>query len=133
MALLTQEAAEAIEWLRLRIPDRFWQDFRNELDDAMRPVLAKFGFDNELSSSFAVAELVADRSPIKASENEMLLTIRATIYTGMGTYAVAVDTGKIYTQNANGSWRKTRLGLREVTARSITKVDGKIEIGKKHL
>lgn len=126
MALLTAEASQAIEWMRQRMPDGIFDMFQAELERAISPVVAKFGFDQELTDAFSVKKLVADREPIIMGDDNRK-TLKVDIYGGSGTYAVTRD-GDVYTKLTSGGWRKSRLTLAEVVSRSITKVSGTIKL-----
>ncbi|EIP9221032.1 hypothetical protein LT875_002479 [Salmonella enterica] len=125
-SLLTVEAAQAIEWMRQRMPDGIFDMFQAELEAAMGPVVAKFGFDKELTDAFRVSKLVADREPLIVGDDGKT-TLRADIYSGGGTYAITRK-GDIYCKMPAGGWRKSRLSKEEVISRSITRVSGTIKV-----
>ncbi|EAB4417347.1 hypothetical protein D7B12_18115 [Salmonella enterica] len=126
MSLLTAEASQAIEWMRQRMPDGIFNTFQSELEQALMPVMSKFGLDHELADAFNVTKLVADREPLMF-ENDGVITLTADIYNGNGTYAVTRD-GVVYSRNQQNKWHKSRLSINEVRARSITKVSGSITL-----
>ncbi|ELK5289448.1 hypothetical protein Q6670_004117 [Salmonella enterica] len=122
MTLLTHEAAEAIEWLRLRIPDRYFDSFRDEMETAMRDVLERYGFDQELVDGFGVKQLLARRIPINPASSPIIgrmTSVRVTMYVGGGRWAVD-DNGKVYEQDLAGVWRASLMTLDEVKANSTT-------------
>ena len=127
MAFLTNEASQAIEWLRQRMPDGIFDMFQEELEAAITPVMERFGFDGELKDAFSVKKLVADREPLIIDAEEGAQSFRADIYSGNGTYAVTRH-GEIYRRGKRGEWCKSRLTLADVIAKSITKVSGTITI-----
>ncbi|EDZ0839876.1 hypothetical protein GJ904_19925 [Salmonella enterica] len=126
-ALLTPEAVEAIKWMRQRMPDGIFEMFQAEMEQAIGPVVAKFGFDKELIDAFSVKKLVADREPLFVDDEDGLTVVKADIYSGSGTYAVTRD-GEIYRKTTNDTWRKSQLSLADVVSRSITRVSGTIKI-----
>ncbi|EPT1451874.1 hypothetical protein ACVOZ6_003462 [Escherichia coli] len=126
-ALLTPEALQAIEWMRQRMPDGIFDLFQEEMEQAIAPVVAKFGFDKELTDAFRVKKLVADREPLFEDEGDGMAVVKADIYCGSGTYAVTRN-GDIYHKSYKDTWRKSKLTLVEVIARSLTKVSGTIKI-----
>ena len=122
MTLLTHEAAEAIEWLRLRIPDRYFENFRHEMEGAMREVLERYGFDQELVDGFGVKQLLARRIPINPASCPTIgkmTSVRVTVYVGGGRWAVDED-GKVYEQDMAGVWHTSLMTLEEVKANSTT-------------
>lgn len=130
MALLTAEASQAIEWIRQRMPDGIFEMFQEELECAMRPVIAKFGMNKELTDAFNVVRLVADREPLIIQDDEKQI-LKADIYSGQGTYAIT-RSGDIFVRDKKGDWRRSRLTVREIIARSITKVSGTIKVSKSY-
>ncbi|EDL8063738.1 hypothetical protein CTA21_16430 [Salmonella enterica] len=126
-ALLTPEALQALEWMRQRMPDGIFDMFQAEMEQAIGPVVAKFGFDKELIDAFRVKKLVADREPLFTDDEDGLTVVKADIYCGSGTYAVTRD-GDIYHKSYKDKWRKSTLTLVEVVSRSITRVSGTIKI-----
>lgn len=126
-ALLTPEALQALEWMRQRMPDGIFDQFQAEMERAIGPVVAKFGFDKELTDAFRVKKLVADREPLFVDEGDGLTVVKADIYCGSGTYAVTRD-GDVYRKTNRDTWRKSPLSLVEVMGRSITRVSGTIKI-----
>lgn len=122
MALLTHEAAEAIEWLRLRIPDRYFDNFRDELEGAMREVLERYGFDQELVDGFAVKRLLARRIPINLPTSPAIgkmEPVRVTLYAGGGRWAVDEEC-HVYEQDMAGMWHLSLMTVEEVRANSTT-------------
>ncbi|EAW2493133.1 hypothetical protein KS527_004464 [Salmonella enterica] len=119
MSLLTPNASEAIDWLFKRIPDRHFDNFRDDMEDAMRAVLQKYGFDQALIDGFNVNKLVADRAPSMSS-------LKVTIYEGKNCYAQATS-GRMFVKK-NGEWTKSTMSLADVKAMSITAIPGIIKI-----
>lgn len=130
MTLLTPEASQAIEWMRQRMPDGIFNMFQSELEAALTPVIAKFGFDKELTDAFHVQKLVADREPLLIPQDNKQ-SLKADIYNGNGTYAITGN-GDVYVHTAKGNWRLSRLSKEEVISRSITRVSGTIKVSKQN-
>lgn len=121
MALLTPEAAQAIEWLRVRIPDRYWDQFRDEMEAAMSGVLKRYGFDKELIEGFDVARLIARRVPLRPAEQpQHFVNVRVTVYTGeLGVLAVD-ETGGVWERQPSGAWIASAFSPVQVKKASTT-------------
>ncbi|ECZ5235272.1 hypothetical protein AH156_19970 [Salmonella enterica subsp. enterica serovar Enteritidis] len=121
MALLTPEAAQAIEWLRVRIPDRHWDQFRDEMETAMSTVLKRYGFDKELVEGFDVARIIARRVPLRPAEQpQQFVNVRVTVYTGeVGVFAVD-EMGGVWERNGEGAWLSCNMSPQQVKKASTT-------------
>ncbi|EFO7976561.1 hypothetical protein HO291_003416 [Salmonella enterica] len=131
MQLLTHEAAEAVHWLTERMPDGIFDRFSDDMETALKEVLTRYGLDHELISGFRVKKLVGERRPLDPAD-QLLVPYQAHIYAGDETYAV-IGSGTVFIKTSKGTWRRTRLKLEEVTARSLTRVTGTIHIKAKDI
>lgn len=68
--------------------------------------------------------------PFCGSDGEKQV-LKADIYSGQGTYAIT-HSGDIFVRDKRGIWRRSRLTIREIIARSITKVSGTIRVSKSY-
>ncbi|EMD0638916.1 hypothetical protein VPZ60_004332 [Salmonella enterica] len=129
MPLLTHEAAEAIEWLRVRIPDRYFPSFQSELEDAMLDVLRKYGFDQQLVDGFNVKRLLARRFPMNPVSAPLaaMVSVRVTMYVGEARWAVD-EFGTVFAQDEHGAWHVSTLSLDDVKASSTTYSETTIQI-----
>lgn len=131
MALLTKEADDAIEWMRLRLPDNAFAIFALELEDALGDVLCRFGFNEELTDAFNVQQLVADRDPIVVADP--FVSVRVTVYAGVHKYAVAGKGDRVYQFNSSKGWLRTDLTLEQVKILTATYTPETIKIRSSQL
>jgi hypothetical protein len=131
MQLLTHPAAEAVDWLTERMPNGVYEQFTEEMEDALRQVLRRFGFDNELENAFHVDRLVGERADLMAADDK-LQTLQAHIYTGEHTFAV-IGSGRIFMKKYKNKWVPSDLTFTEVLSMSITRTTGSIEVMAKDL
>lgn len=120
MDLLTHEASEALHWLTERMPDGIFDRFTVEMEEALRPILTRYGFDRELIDAFAVDKLLGQRKLLPPAD-DLLQSVQADIYGGDATYAVT-GTGRIFRKTQYGEWVRSTLALDDVKATSITKL-----------
>lgn len=62
--LLTGPAAEAIDWVMVRLPDAAFDSFRAEAEAALADICARHGVTPDVMEGFKVKRFIADREPI---------------------------------------------------------------------
>lgn len=61
MALLTREAEEAIEWVRVRLPHAAFKSFCEEMEAAIDEIGQRYGVDDSVREGFRVTNLVSKK------------------------------------------------------------------------
>ncbi|MBZ0059610.1 MULTISPECIES: hypothetical protein [unclassified Leclercia] len=122
MSLLTHEASQAIEWLRVHIPNCYWEQFRDEMEMAMSEVLKRYGLDKELFEGLSVDRLIARRLPLIPNNlpAPAFTSVRATVYQGDSGVWALDGKGNTWEQNGFGGWLPSSLTLEQVKIKSTT-------------
>lgn len=63
-SLLTPEAAAALSWTAVRLPDPAFESLRAETEAALADIFARHGVTPGVIDGFRVKRIVADRAPL---------------------------------------------------------------------
>lgn len=102
MSLLTPEAAEALHWMRKRMPNLANDYFMWDMEVALRTVLTRYGMDDQLVKAFNVEKIVCERDPVPV--NPDTVKIMAQVYKHFTGFYAITDSGLVFRRVTHFLW-----------------------------